>query len=279
MNIYATLTDARRHLDLSSAQTGDDDLLLALLGAASRLIEAYAGRRFYPVRQTVTYSYDDPALLLLHDDLLALNSLTNGDGSALSASVYHLHPAGAAVKSSVLLDRTQAVFTHDGDPVDAITVDGTWGFHPDWGNAWASSGDSVQDNPLSSSATALTVSDADAPESTGYGQRFAVGQLIRIDSEYLHVLAVNTSTNTLTVARGVNGTTAASHTQGTTIDRYCPPEDIRQVCLRVAMWLYKQQDAGFAVAAGSLRGQMIVPAALPDDVQQVLAPYTRVRVG
>jgi hypothetical protein len=267
MNIYATLTDARRHLDLSSAQTGDD------------LIDAYAGRRFYPVRQTVTYSYDDPALLLLHDDLLALNSLTNGDGSALSASVYHLHPAKTAVKSSVLLDRTQAVFTHDGDPVDAITVDGTWGFHPDWANAWVSSGDSVQDNPLSSGATALTVSDADAPESTGYGQRFAVGQLIRIESEYLHVLAVNASANTLTVARGVNGTTAASHAQGTAIERYCPPEDIRQACLRVATWLYKQQDAGFAVAAGSLRGQMIVPAALPEDVQQVLAPYTRVRVG
>ncbi len=163
LNIYATLTDARRRLDLSSTQTADDDLLLALLQAASRLIDAYAGRRFYPVRQTVPYPYDDPALLLLHDDLLALHSLTNGDGSALSASVYHLHPAGTAVKSSVLLDRTQAVFTHDGDPVDAISVEGTWGFHPDWANAWASSGDSVQNNPLSSGATTLTVTDADAP--------------------------------------------------------------------------------------------------------------------
>jgi len=47
------------------------------------------------------------------------------------------------------------------------------GLSPRLANAWASSGDSVQNNPLSSGATALTVSDADAPESTGYGQRFA----------------------------------------------------------------------------------------------------------
>jgi hypothetical protein len=279
LNIYTTLADIRRHLGLSSTQTDDDDLLLSLLGAAARLIDAYTGRRFYPVRETHTYTCDDPGLLLLRDDLLTLHSLTNGDGSALSSAVYHLHPSALAVKSSLVLDRTQAVFTHDGDPVDAISVDGTWGYHPDWPNAWASSGDSVQDNPLSSSATFITVTDADAPESTGYGQRFAVGQLLRIESESVHVLAVDTTQNKLTVARGVNGTTAASHVKNTVIDIYRPPEDVRQVCLRVATWLYKQQDTGFSLAAGSLHGQMIVPAALPDDVQQVLTPYRRVQVG
>jgi hypothetical protein len=279
VNIYATLVDARRHLGLESAQTEDNDVLLTLLGAASRLIDAYTGRRFYPVRQTVYYSYDDPAWLLLKDDLLALHTLTNGDGSAISPTLYHLHPSTVPVKSIILLDRTQAVFTHDGDPTDAITLDATWGFHLDWSNAWASSGDTVQNNPLSSSATTITVTDADAPEATGYGQRFAPGQLIRIENEYLHVLAVNTTTNVLTVRRGVNGTTAASHAQNTAIDRYHPPEDIRQVCLRVATWLYKQPDAGFALASGGLRTQVIVPAALPADVQQILAPYARVRVG
>lgn len=279
MNIYGTLTDLRRYLSLSSAQTADDGLLLALIGTAARLIDAYTGRRFYPVRQTHAYSCDNPARLLLQDDLLTLHSLTNGDGSVLSPAVYHLHPAAAAVKSSIMLDRTQTAFIHTGDPLDAITVDGTWGYHPDWSNAWFDSGDSVQDNPLSDSATLLTVTNADAPELTGYGQRFAVGQLLRIEDEYLHVLAVNTIQNRLTVSRGVNGTTAASHAQSTAIAIYHPPQDVQQVGLRIAAWLYKQQDAGFALATGHLRGQMIVPPALPDDVQQVLEPYRRVRVG
>jgi hypothetical protein len=176
VNVYATLADLRRYLGLTSAQTGDDDLLLMLLGAASRLIEGYAARQFYPARQTRAYTVDDPALLLLHGDLLHVHSLTNGDGSAIATAAYHLEPAGEAVKSSILLDRTQAVFTHDGDPVDAIAIDGTWGYHPGWPEAWTDSGDSVQDDPLGASATALAVTDADAPGPTGYGARFAVGQ-------------------------------------------------------------------------------------------------------
>jgi hypothetical protein len=278
LNLYATLVDLRRQLGLSSSQTADDDQLLTLLGAASRLIDGYAGRRFFPLRQTHSYSYRDPGVLLLRDDLLALHTLTNGDGVELDSAVYHLQPPGESVMSSVVLDRTQAAFTHSGDPVDAIQVEGTWGYHPDWTNAWADSGDSVQDNPLSSSATTLTVNDADAPLETGYGQRFAVGQLLRIEDEYLHVLAINTTTNTLTVARGVNGTTAASHNQAVQIDVYEPPADIRQVCLRVAAWLYKQRDAGFVQAAGGLRGQIVVPPALPADVEQILAPLVRIRV-
>lgn len=279
MNVYATLSDTRRYLGLTAAQTGDDDLLLVLLGAASRLIEQFTGRRFYPVRQTHAYAAGDPGCLLLRDDLLALHSLTNGDGSAISAAAYHLAPAGAAVSTAVLLDRTQAAFTHDGDPIDAIEVDGTWGYHLAWPDAWIDSGDSVQDNPLASDAAALTVGDADAPTLTGYGTRFAVGQLLRVEDEYLHVLAIDTTTNVLTVARGVNGTTAASHAQATAIEVYAPPADIRQVCLRVVSWLHKQKDAGFVQAAGSLRGQIAVPPALPDDVQQILEPYVRVRVA
>jgi hypothetical protein len=279
LNIYATLADLRRYLGLTSAQTGDDDLLLTLLGAASRLIEGCARRQFYPARQTRAYTVGDPAMLLLHGDLLDLHSLINGDGTTIAAAAYHLEPAGEAVKSSILLDRAQAVFTHDGDPVDAVSVEGTWGYHPGWPDAWMESGDSVQDDPLAASATALAVTDADAPGPTGYGARFAVGQLIRIEDEYLHVLAVNAVTNTLTVARGANGTTAISHNQDTDIAIYRPPEDVRQACVRVASWLYKQKDAGFVQAAGSLRGQVLVPPALPEDVQQILAPYVRVRVS
>lgn len=279
MNVYATLDETRRYLGLSAAQTADDDLLLVLLDAAARLIDDYTGRHFYPARSTHLFSYQDPALLLLDDDLLALHTLTNGDGTAFAASAYHLQPATAPVKSSVALDLTACVFVHPGDPVDAISVDGTWGFHPDWASAWADSGDSVQDDPLGASATTLSVQDADGLDAGGHWARFAAGHLVRIEDEYLHVRGVDAGTNTLTVARGVNGTTAASHAQSTAIAVYQPPAAIRQVCLRVASWLYRQKDAGFVHITGGLRGQVIVPPALPDDVRQILAPYVRLRVA
>jgi hypothetical protein len=274
MNSYATLAHLRRYLGLSDTQTGDDDLLLVFLRAASRLIEGFTGRHFYPLRQAHTYQTPDPVALLLGGDLLALHTLTNGDGSVISPSAYTLCPLDEPVKFGVLLDPAQAVFTGS-----VITVDGTWGFHPAWPDVWAASGDSVQDDPLSAGATSLTVNDADGPDASGLWARFAVGQLIQIEDEYLHVLAVNPTTNVLTVARGVNGTTAASHTQGTGIDSYQPPDDVQQTCLRVANWLYKQKDAGFVQSSVNLRSQMVVPAALPDDVQQILAPYIRLMVA
>lgn len=277
-NLYATLDEVRRYLGLSAAQSDDDDLLVLMLGAASRLIEGYAGRRFYPQRATRRYAVSDPYRLLLDDDLLTLHSLTNGDGQAVPLETVHRHPAGP-VASSLILDRTRAVFVYQSDPLDAIAVEGTWGYHPAWADAWQDSGDSVQDDPLSAEATELTVSDVGAPPPGGTGRRFAVGQLLCIGEEYLHVLAVDEGTNTLTVRRAANGTAAAGHPRGAAIAVYRPPEDVRQACLRVTHWLYRQPDAGFVQRAAGLRGEVVVPPALPDDVQQILAPYVRVRVA
>jgi hypothetical protein len=106
---------------------------------------------------------------------------------------------------------------------------------------------------------------------------FAVGQLLAIEDEYVQVQGV--AGEALTVMRGANGTTPASHALNSPIQIYQPPEDIRQACLRVANWLYKQKDAGFVQAAGGLRGQVMVPPALPADVQQILDPYVRVLVA
>jgi len=279
MNTYATLADLRQVLGLTGAQTQDDDLLLRLVDAASRLIERHTGRRFYPARRLHRYTVGDPAILPLRDDLLALASLTNGDGTPIAPEACHLHPSDGPVWTIIALDRTRAAFVHTGDPVDAIALDGTWGYHPDWPHAWAGSGDAVIDDPLAADATALSVADADGAAEDGSAPRFAAGHLLRVGDEYLHVLAVDAATNVLTVARGANGTTAASHSQGTPIAVYRVPADVRQVCLRVAAWLYKQKDAGFVQATGGLRGQIAVPPALPDDVVQILAPYARVSVA
>ncbi len=278
MNLYATLAELRRYLALEAAQTADDDVLLELLRAASRLIEGYTARRFYPRRQTRTYTLQGAQALLLDDDLLVLEAVSNGDGRAIPLEAVHALPANR-VASRLELDRSRAAFFADADPLEAIAVQGIWGFHPLWEEAWAASGDSVQDAPWSATATTLHVADADAPNVHGYGQRFAVGQLLRVGEEYVHVLAVDTAANALTVARGVNGTQAAEHAQGTSIAVYSAPADVRSACLRLASWLYRQPDAGFVQVGGGLSGRLVVPPALPQDVQTILAPYVRVRVA
>ncbi len=123
-----------------------------------------------------------------------------------------------------------------------MSVTGTWGWHERWSQAWRDSADAVQDNPLSSTATTLTVSDADGADSQQRSPRFQVGHLLRIEDEYLRVLAVDSGANTLTVQRGVQGTTAAAHAQTTAIEVYQPPREVESLCLRWAMWLYKEPD-------------------------------------
>ena len=266
---YANLTDLRRALGLTAAQTADDALLGDLLEASTRLIEAHTGRWFAPVMATRLYSFVASDYVPLDADLLKLNGITH-PGGAIALSDVHLEPLNAAVKTLITLDPGAVALTHSGDPVGAVGVVAVWGFHPTWNTAWIVSDQSVDDDPLTSAAQTLTVLDS-AP--------FSVGNLLSIEGEYLRVLAVNTDTHTLTVARGVNGSNAAEHARETPISIYAPPADVRQACLRLASWLYRQKDVGFAQAMGGLRGQAIVPSALPEDVQQILMPYVRIRVS
>ena len=105
---------------------------------------------------------------------------------------------------------------------------------------------------MSATETTITVSDVDA----GTTPRFQVGQLLRIEDEYLHLIAIDTESNFLTVKRGVRGTTATTHANSTAIDIYQMPSDVAQVALRWALWLYREPDS-FSVA---------IPAILLDSL-------------
>jgi hypothetical protein len=238
MNLIATLYALRQHLGFAASDTADDARLLAALEAASTTIERRTRRRFTPHVATIAHSIDRHNVreLLLTDDLLELQSLTNGDGSSIDLNDV------VVLRSMALRLTNGAAFIHEDTPEDAVSVTGIWGYHPDWSHAWSDSGDTVQDNPLPDTATAITVSDADAPNIDGTA-RFQVGQVLQLESEYVRVLAVDSALKVLTVARSINGTTAASHVSGPTIEVYQPSADVVQLCLRWARWLYKAPDA------------------------------------
>lgn len=66
---------------------------------------------------------------------------------------------------------------------------------------------------ISSSGTTFTVTDVDSVD----GPRYFEGGVIEIENELLRVTSINTGTNTLTVMRGLMGSTAATHASGSTI--------------------------------------------------------------
>jgi hypothetical protein len=267
MYTLATLHQLRQRLGLASADTADDPRLLDALQAATAHIEQSANRRFCPRIATIGHTIGkDRTELLLVDDLLELTALTDGDGSVIPLSDVMLIPDSDEPAGALKLTDGR-VFTWEETPEQAVTVTGVWGWHNRWSSAWLNSADTVQNNPLNASATALTVADADGADGNNQLPRFQVGQLLKIESEYLRVLAVNTATNVLTVQRGVNGTTAASHAQNTAISIYQPPLEVQILALRWAAWLYKEPDNRAAASA------------LPSSLTAALNPFRRLGVS
>lgn len=243
MNTIATLYQLQQYLGLAS---GDDDLrLLDALQSAAAQIERLTGRRFCPRVATIDHSVNPRQgnELLLADDLLVLTALTGNDGHTYAVDDVLLF-GGADEPAGILVLTDGTTFTWADTPVLAISVTGTWGWHDQWSLAWRSSGDVVKDAALSASATTITVGDAAGTDAENESPRFQVGHLLKIDDEYLRIVAItlNTGDDTLTVLRGVNGTTAATHAQNAAICTYQPAADVKQLNLRWAAWLYREPD-------------------------------------
>ncbi len=217
MSTYAdyTTVNAVRSTYLGSTATGQDGLLLDLIRSTSREIERVCNREFYPTVQT--RYYDTPRIrrdILLDADLLSLTTFTNGDGTVFTAAQYQLYPLNESPKFKlVVLNSSSTVLqnTSSGDYEGALSIAGVWGYHPDYSNAW-------QDTLATLAAAISSTSTTTFTCTTG---KLYAGDLIQIDTEYMYVSAVTTATSdTITVVRGVNGSTAATHLISTAISRW-----------------------------------------------------------
>lgn len=77
-------------------------------------------------------------------------------------------------------------------------------------------------------------------------ERAHEGTLLAAHSQPQDILAYRN----LTIQRGVNGTTAATHADATAISRYVPPEDVQLTALAVAEFYYQHSGAGWTGELG-----------------------------
>jgi len=239
-----TLDAAKQQLKISSIDVGDDDLLRVLLDVASGMVTRHTGRHFVPLRAVRTYDargeHVDSRDLDLDADLLQVVSITNGDGSTVPNSNCALKPANTDPKWRIRLTASSNLsWAYQDDWEDAIAIDGIWGYHSDYARAWVDTRDTVQNTGgIDAAATTLDVSDADGKDAQ-HRPRFAVGQVLRIEDEFVEIAEVDTVTNRLTILRGVLGTTAAAHDADTAIHSWSPLPDIAQACISLVAWLYR----------------------------------------
>lgn len=269
-----------------------DAIIMRLAGEVSRWIEQECKRSFYPTLATRYFS-GSGAVRMLIPDLVSVTSIsTSADYgltyTALTASDYYgiVYGDGQGdyngVKSynalEVNLNSTTLGYWPRGQRM--IKIVGVWGYTDDRDNCFQLSGDTVQDNPLSSSAVTLTVSDVDAKDSYGAFERIQAGNLLRAETEYIETaLTANVSANTIGVLRGRNGSTAAAHVQGTALYVWRVPEPVKQAAVIQATRELQRGLQGFGDArANPELGELIFFKSIDPEAAAKLAPYRRLEI-
>jgi hypothetical protein len=160
-----------------------------VIEASSRDIDRWTRRHFIPKTQTRLYRWPQPrpgraSWLWLDQDLLSVSTLQtkaqNASPTTISSSDYFLEPNNPEPDGNTRYNRIEidlsstASFEAGDTPQRSISVAGSWG----WGNATTSAGTIDDSGGISSSDTALIISDA---------SKIDVGDTLLVDSEQIFV--------------------------------------------------------------------------------------------
>lgn len=255
--------------------TADDGMYRRMLEAATTWVEQHTHRVFQPYTATRTYTprYSDRLDI---DDLISVTTLrqdtdddysyTDSPGSENWATTdYRLWPSNASVNREPYV---RVWTTPNGDysflvgTLEAVQIVGTWGYYQNLETVASLAAEAID-------ATETAI-DVDA------GTDFDVLETILIDSEQMYITGI--ATNTLTVIRGVNGTTAATHDDNSVIQRYLYPAEVSEATGRLAERLIMLRTAPLGVVGSSEVGQIRVPG-IDRDIERLLAPFKKLRTG
>lgn len=128
---YVTTAELREYLGAKEAT--DDVLLGKLLTRAQKVIESKLDRVFEASSNTTRY-FDavedvDGDTLYLDEDLCEIESITNGDGVAVTSDQYVTEPRNDTPWYAIKLKGSSSVvWTYTDDPENAISISGKWAY-------------------------------------------------------------------------------------------------------------------------------------------------------
>lgn len=270
---YASVTDLKALLGVTD--TTDDTVFRRQLELASRAIDRYCNRHFY-VRTETRYPTDVRGTRLnLDDDLLTVTTLKFDEDQdrtyeyTLTETDYALWPYSEFPKRRIELDTRLGNYIYWPGGIKPIEIAGTWGYGDGrraspWDEIQPSGTTTITGTVATAAGTTLTVTST---------LPFSVGQTLLLESEQMYVTAKGVLS--LTVVRGINGTTAAAHdTAAVSLAAY--PEEVEQACFIEATRLWKRKDSAFAYAYGEAAiGMIQAGRGLDKDAAELLQPYIR----
>jgi hypothetical protein len=274
--MYTTLQEVKTYIKLESST--DDLRLKRLINQAEDLIDRNQGRKFYPRVETRIYDIPEDENLYFDDDLLEVLTLTNGDGSILTSSMFRLYFMNFYPKKYLTLRVENGynwLYPLTGFGQQALQLKAIWGYHDRYEtSAWISSQDALTVD--SGSGTSLYVSDSGsaACADDGFSPRFQEGQLIKISSgsdfEFILVDSVS-SGSSLEVKRAQFGTENQSWLVGSPLEIWRPPRNVWLATNELVRFLYNQATTNLSSVQQIVgTGIKITPAGLPEHVVDLL---------
>lgn len=270
LNLYAFRDDVKARAGLSD--TDDDSILDMVLPSVSRQIDAWCGRPFFTVLGTRYFTAERPGDLFVPDlvSVSALKTDTAADrtyATTWAATDFDLEPFNAAEDSPPgPYWRIRRVPGGDYGLLTSqrgVSITGRWGYY-----------DVLQ------TSTATLAEDLDTSElgvDVSSGPAFKAGQVIEIDSERMEISAI--VTNTLTVERGINGTTAAVHSSAAAIRVVTFPV-IGEAALQQAVLEFRvSTSAPLGVQGSAEFGPTIRAVGLHPFVRNMLQPFRVPAIG
>jgi hypothetical protein len=274
---YATLNQLKSKGWANIVTTDYDADLLRILQDASVLIDRLCHRQFQVLEGT-RYLDGSASPLMFNDlDVLSLTTFaldqdgSQNYGTSLATTDYVLYPLNKPFKTYVKTSHITGVGGFASGIRAGVKLIGTFGYGDGVSaTPYADSGAVVGTGNMTNSATTHALA-------TNSGALFSAGNTIRIGSEQIYISAV--TTDTLTMTRGMNGTTKASHTAGDTIYIYQYPGPIVEATLLQANRDWKRRESPTSAVAGSAETGIIpVSKGLDPDIAKHIELYIK-RVG
>lgn len=284
MTLYSTLAATKAIMASgTSSTTAENPLILSNIRIVSRRFDSeFASKRpiFAPYLETrkflLTSGLVDSSLntLSVPGGLLSLSSIDVGGTALVIGTNVDAWPDPTATPITTLrLSDDCASWYRYCSTTNApllVTITGVWGIHRDYANAWANV-DALAAG-ITSSATTLTVADIDGTDIYGITPRISAGNLLKIDSEYLEVIATSTGTNTATVRRGVNGTTAAAHSLGAAVYTWMVEDLVQRATARQSALMYARFGAYTTMEVSGM-SEVRFPVDLLGEMRAILQEY------
>jgi hypothetical protein len=266
-------TLAQAKTEINTNVDGQDANIYNAIRDVSARVEQYKECEFEPLHTTRAFDaigghiVDNGQTLLLARPLLEIESIALGDGTALTTDDYILYPKYETPKTKIVL-KSHTWTAYEDAPEQANEIEAVWGYHTDYASAWVSLSTLAED--VTSSETAIDVTALS-------GALFSPGMLIRFGStdDYARVTAV--TTDTLTVVRGQNGTTAAEHLTGVAVSYWQPYHIAQRAAQLWAVYAFARRGS-FESATYDGVTTVTFPLAMPGRVKDELDSFRNARL-